>query len=119
MFLKSNNSLVEKTGQLWKLKLTFSLIFIELIIMVLMIWNINSPDSEFFTVSGIGDLQIQTVFLTLGLLILSSLFLLIKCPNCNKRPIYRIISTSGVSNWIYKIFNFKKCPFCGYAGDQE
>jgi hypothetical protein len=119
MFLENNNSLVVKTGQLWKLKLILGLIFVEFFIIVLMVWNINNPDSKFFTALGIGALQIQTIFLTLGLLILFSLFLLIKCPNCNKRPIYRIVSTSGVSNWIYEIFNFQKCPFCGYTGGQQ
>jgi hypothetical protein len=119
MFLKNNNSLIVKTNQLWKLKLTFGLIFVEFLILLLMVWNINNPNSKIFTVLGVGALQIQTIFFILGLLIFSSLFLLIKCPNCNKRLIYRIISTSGVNDWIYAIFNFQKCPFCGYTSDQR
>lgn len=116
MFLENNNSLVVKTGQLWKLKLILVLIFIEFIVMILMVWNINSPDNKFFIALDIGILQIQTVFFVLGLLIFSSLFLLIKCPKCNKRLIYHIVSTSGVNNWVYEICNFQKCPFCGYTG---
>ena len=119
MFLKSNNSLVLKTGQMWKLKVVFGLIFIEFLVLILMVWNFNRPDSDFFTSLGIGALQIRTIFLILGLFILSSLFLLIKCPNCHKRPVYRIVSASGANNWIYEIFNFQECPFCGYTGGQH
>ncbi len=119
MFLKGNNSFVLKTDQMWKLRVVFGLLLIDFLVLILMVWNINSPDSVFFTSLGIGDLQIQTVFLVLGLFALSFLFLSIKCPDCHKRPAYQIISTSGVNNWIYEIFNFQECPFCGYTGGQH
>lgn len=119
MFLKNTDSFVVKTGQHWKLRLILGLIFIDFLVLILMIWNINNPDGKFFTSLGIGALQIRTIFLILGLSVFSFLFILIKCPNCHKRPVYRIISTSNVNNWIYEIFNFQECPFCEYNRGQQ
>jgi len=117
MFFKNNNSLIDRTGQLWKLKIVFGLIFIEFFILVLMVWNINSPNNELFYKFGIGNLQIQTIFLFLGLLIFLSLFFWVKCPKCKHKPIYRIVSTSSANHWVYEVLNFQKCPFCGYTGN--
>ena len=42
------------------------------------------------------------------------LMLLIKCPSCNKRPIFLIIKQTDVNKLTQAILTFSSCPYCGY-----
>jgi hypothetical protein len=105
-----------QTGQVWKIKTSLFLSIIGFLFFILMVWGYQNPDSPIFKIIGLDNLQIRTCFLLLGLIASCLLFLSVKCPNCRKKPIYHIINSSGLNDWILMIFNFKRCPFCGYSG---
>ncbi len=119
MFFDNANSLIVKTGQLWKIKLFFALILSGFSAFILLLWNYNSPNDNIFSVLAVGTVELKTIFLVLILLSFVVLFLLIKCPNCKKRFTYRIVSTSGLNNWITEICNLEKCPCCEYDGTRR
>lgn len=115
MILLNKDSFIVKTGQLWKLWIIFSLIFFEFLTLILMIWNFNNPNGYIFKLLKTNSLQLQTIFLALGLAVICSLFLLVKCPSCKRRPIYHIVSNSNANNWVRTVFEFENCPYCGFS----
>ena len=119
MVKKNESSWLVKTRQKWKFWLFLAFAGLDFIFFALMIWNINDPQGEIFIRTGIDQLQIRTAFLTLAIVTLAHLFLSIKCPACKKRPIYRLVSTSGINQWVTALATFKSCPVCGYSGNSD
>lgn len=114
-----NLSWLIKTRQTWKIWVFLGISVMELLLLFLMAWSFSNPKSEFLTKIGMNDLQILSAFLFFALIGLLFLFISVKCPECKKRPIYRIISTSNVNEWFNIIIAFDRCPYCGYKGDSD
>ena len=110
---------IVRTGQMWKIRFICITGVLGLIFFILMVWNINCPQSEIFIITGITQLEIRTAFLFSGLIFIYSLFLLIKCPACGKRPVYRILNTSCTDQWFDILITLEQCPVCGYSGKIE
>lgn len=116
MFYANKDSFLIKTGQIWKIKTSLYLLMIDSFLFIMMVWSYQNPDSRILTIIGLDELQLTACFLLLGLIAIFLLFLWVKCPQCQKKPIYHIINSSGLNDWILMIFNFESCPFCGYPG---
>ena len=105
------------TNQFWKLWLIGFLSVIEMVLLILMISSITNPEYFILANYKIGELELRTAFLLLGVLLLYSMFYLIECPHCHKKPVYKIISESNFNDWMLAVVNFKHCPYCNYPGD--
>ena len=111
---KKQETFLVKTNQVWKLWFLIVLGGIELVLLILMVSSIVNPDSYLLAKYRIGELETRTVVLLLGLVFLYSLFCLIKCPSCHKKPVYKIIKESNINEWMISAINFKNCPYCNY-----
>lgn len=115
--MKSDNSWLVRTGQAWKVKAAIVIGLIALILLLLMIWSINSPNNLAFKHTGIEPIQINSVFLLFGLILIYLLFWSIKCPSCRKNVGYHVVKTNGINSWYRVLLSLDKCPICNYAGD--
>ena len=116
MFGHTKGFWIARTGQMWKFRFICVTGVLNFLLFILMVWNINWPQSEIFVITGMAQLEIRTAFLFSGLVFIYGLFLLIKCPACGKRPAYRILSTSSANQWFGILITFEECPICGYSG---
>jgi hypothetical protein len=119
MVNENKSSWLIKTGQMWKFWLFLGFAGLDLFLFALMIWNINDPQGAIFRRIGVDQLQISTAFLVLAIVTLAQLFLSIKCPACRKRPVYQLVSKSGVNRWVTALTTFTSCPICGYSGNSK
>ena len=113
------DTFLEKTGQTWKLWFLTIIGCLELILFVLVISSIVSPENYILAKYGIGELETRTAFLIISLVFLYGLFFFVKCPQCKKRLLYKIIKESGVNDWIVEAIKFKQCPYCKYPGHRH
>ena len=111
---QKKKTFIVESKQEWKLWFLFILGVVELIVFILMISSIADPEYFVLTRYGIGELETRTVFLSLGLVFLYSLFFLIRCPRCHKRVIYKILKNSNFDEWFLAAVKMKHCPYCNY-----
>jgi len=114
MLKDSNETFLVETGQLWKLWFVTIIGGLEVILLVLMISSIVYPENYILAKYGIGELETRTVFLILSLIFLYGLFFLVKCPQCKRKLLYKIIKESGVNDWMVIAIKFKQCPYCNF-----
>jgi hypothetical protein len=102
------------TGQAWKFWLATSMAGLGLFLLALFVWCINDPNAKIFVKTGIDEVQIGAAFLFVGISAFLFLILSIRCPACKKRPVYRIMSSSGINEWLTFLITSDHCPICGY-----
>jgi hypothetical protein len=118
--MKSKNTpWLSRTGQTWKVWISLGISCIALVLFILMVASFGNSGDEILGRLGIDELQVLSAFLCLGLLALFFLVFSVKCPECKKRPVYKIIRTSDFNQWFYVLISFDRCPNCGYMGKQK
>lgn len=101
-----------KTHQLWKVWLFLSMIILDLSLFVLMILKVNNPEIDLFGINRIDVLTLGFIFMLLTTFSFCWLMISIKCPKCDRRPVYQIMKTSDFSAWTSDLFFLKFCPYC-------
>jgi predicted RNA-binding Zn-ribbon protein involved in translation (DUF1610 family) len=96
-----NASVIQLTGQLWKLHMG-SIAY--LISTAAVFWG-------FFK----GDLYIVTGALLFGLLGLGFCSLSIRCPKCGAHWYWRALKNLQLG-WVKRLVGQPECPVCGFAG---
>lgn len=102
--ISKDEAWLKQTKQMWKFWVFAALIFIAFALLLLRIITMAGPESK-------------SVIIILCVLGFAVLFLLIKCPHCNKRPMYRIVKKADISTLTQTMLTFKKCPYCAYDGN--
>ncbi len=99
------DSIISKTGQMWKLMLSFALLLAGWLALA---WGVSVGDSEYdplvvsFVVGGM-----TTAILGLLFAIVS-----IRCPKCRKRWFWQAVNGQASGNWLSWILSRSECPKC-------
>src|SRR3990172_11014943 len=113
---KNPRSWLVRTGQIWIFWMATALAVVAILLLALMIWCINHPNSETLTRIGIDEFRIGAGFMITGALASILLFFGIRCPSCKRRPVYRIVRTNGFNEWVTALLHLQCCPYCAYPG---
>jgi predicted RNA-binding Zn-ribbon protein involved in translation (DUF1610 family) len=102
-----HRSLVGSSNQVWKLCLSLSLVFLGAVPLVLAFVNIEqlTPEKGFLLV--FGGLFLMGTGLLAGTL-------LVKCPNCGAKLLWKALSAAPASRWFTWLLTLSTCPVCGY-----
>jgi len=99
---------IKKTGQWWKVLLSFWVVVLGAILMFVGIYEIRSS-------TGTGNL-----FLPLGSLIsfVGGLFacVFVRCPKCKAAWVWVAISKKSPNGWFPWLMTLEQCPKCGGEG---
>ncbi len=104
MINKSNNSWLKRTKQLWKMRISETLIFFAFALILLESWEGSGPRLE----------PTMALFTAIACAIL---LLSIKCPRCNRKPMVKILKQTNIRMLGQTMLGFDSCPYCGYTGD--
>ena len=101
-----NESIIKKTGQWWKLGLSF---FGELLGVVIMFFGLSNLEKNnlFFILALIG--------ITIGLASFIFFCISIKCPNCKEKWAWLAVSKKNPNKWLNWLITQSKCPKCDYT----
>ena len=97
-------SWLSKTNQTWKITLAVGMLFIEFAVLVLGWFKIYEIPLSFGT-------RLLIVYATMFWYFFS-----VRCPCCNKFPVFKIIRSVRISEMYQSIVGFVECPLCGYTG---
>jgi len=102
----SNDSIIKKTNQWWKVLISF----------------FGLLASSAFMLAGFINMEKESQFIVLVIIgiiigIISSLLgsIAISCPNCKSMWVWYAISKKHPGNWLPWLLNLNKCPKCNYA----
>lgn len=98
-----NNSLIKKSGQIWKIYIFFISILSNSVFLIFYLTNNNLSLYE-------------TYFLLLGIAVgcLGNLYaiLFIRCPHCGTHLPQYYMGKENVNRWLISLLNCKECPVC-------
>lgn len=98
-----DGSWLRQTKQLWKFRLFVASLLLSFLLLLLYDFVITEQYLKYASI-------------ILGSIAVVVLLLLIKCPSCNKRPIFAIIRQTDINKLTQAILAFSSCPYCGYRG---
>ena len=103
-----DNSIITKTKQMWKLKLTFLLAIVGGLALFYGIYMINKDGKPDVVV----PFMLGGIVLALGSLVFGSLS--VRCPKCKTRWLWEAISKKSSNNWLAWLMAQPVCPSCNY-----
>jgi hypothetical protein len=98
------NSILQKTGQMWKLIVGLLALGVGFLVMVWGLKHLRAPDGFTFTFGGLAIITCAFVVMCAG----------ISCPACGMRWLWTAIKTQEHSQWLNWLRTQPVCPRCGY-----
>ena len=98
------NSIVQESGQLWKLVAGLLSLSIGFLIMVYGLRNLRGPDGFTFTFVG----------MVIGICAFVAMCRAISCPACGMRWLWAAMKTQEQSQWLHWLRAQRVCPRCGH-----
>lgn len=105
-----DHSYIKATGQLWKLSLLFVLPLIGLGLIIFALSGILGDTVETSGVAFIAGLCLTLVGVIAPLL-------MIRCPGCKTRLLWRAIREQETGGWLSYILLQERCFVCGRSSD--
>ena len=102
-------SWIERTNQAWKIWIFIIFIFLGAISFLCMVMSINGiqiPNRN-------GEIEFATSFILLTFGALTWLILSLRCPKCAHKPVWPILKSAQVNEWLRVIAALECCPKCG------
>jgi len=107
----NNNSYIKKTGQMWKILLSFCLLTVGFLFLIWTLINSHLTDAH----------KMYGIFLGLSLSIGSFLWLCfsVKCKNCKSLLVWKAMREQSHQNWLIFLLKTKNCPYCHNEAERE
>ena len=111
--MKTMDSILRKSGQLWKLTASLVLSVMGFVMMVIGIRvGIESRSKSAFVLVLVG-IGISLIF---GIVVPG---LTIRCPGCKCRWYWRAMKSQEAGAWLLAVLSAEHCPSCDYTGRAE
>ncbi len=107
--LISEQSVLRRAGQAWKLQLAFVGLLVAGVLMVWAQLQITSFTAEQFTLLTLAGV-------VMGLASLFGACFAIRCPACGSKWLWQAVRTKHSSSWLTWLLEQKACPTCGAPG---
>ncbi len=107
--LISEQSVLRRAGQAWKLQLAFVGLLVAGVLMVWAQLQITSFTAEQFTLLTLSGVLI-------GLVSLFGACIAIRCPACRAKWLWQAVRTKHSGSWLAWLLDQKACPTCGARG---
>ena len=107
---KKGKNVISKTGQSWKIKLTFIILGLSGVSMFYANYNaevLSKYQAMYFHLGG--------VFFGIASFFFSCIS--IKCPSCGSRWFLSAVSGKSNKQWLFWLNSLKSCPECGEPKD--
>ena len=99
------DSVIRKTGQLWKMYLFFWGVVIGGLVMFYGLANLGNAEIGFaLSLSGMGVGIFSFIFGCVS----------IRCPKCNARWLWQGVSGKSSKEWLHWLLSHSECPKCKY-----
>lgn len=99
----SDDSWLKQTRQLWKFWVFALLVMTSVTLLIMRFFGMIGQDTN-------------SIAMILGGTGFAILLILVKCPSCKKRPMFKIIRLTRINTLTQTMLTFNCCPYCGYAG---
>jgi len=109
--MMTNESIILKTKQGWKLLVSISGLLIS---GGGMFYSINKMQH-----GGNLPIVIDLLSVTAGILIGIFTCLSIRCPDCGLKWVWYAVSNKDINQWIFWLLSFGECPRCEYNADEK
>lgn len=100
-----DNSVVKKTGQIWKLIVLFSMLMVGSISLFCGIYLMKDLPQATAMTLVLGGIIVSFASLGLGVLTL-------RCPHCKSRWLWHAFSTQDHRDWLFWLMSKATCPKC-------
>lgn len=101
------NSFLKSTGQLWRLYVAFFLVLLGFALILLILTGVTNESAE-----------LSMVVVAIGLLLGMGGFMWacisVRCPKCETKLLWTVLTEKAVQNWLVFLIGLRKCPVCGH-----
>ena len=107
--LISEQSVLRRAGQAWKLQVAFVGLLIAGVLMVwaqLKITSLTAEQFTFLTLAGVA----------MALVSLFGACIAIRCPSCGSKWLWQAVRNKHSNSWLAWLLEQKACPTCGARG---
>ena len=104
------NSIIEKTGQKWKLLLSSGVVLVGMTCLALgIVWIRYSQAAQSGSKVALSGMLVCWIGIAFG-------FVAIRCPNCHSRWLWRAARELHATSWIVACIRATECPACHITG---
>ena len=103
-------SWIAATGQRWKLQVFFGAMFLTLLCLIGLFTSLGRGSDLpiwFFAIATVLTAGAGYLWVALS----------IRCPSCQRRIGWLVLSAMGTSQWLLQLWRGDVCPSCGDAAD--